>query len=601
MDTTFSYYTDSDTRQRVVNILATSYSIDALRIMRRCTKPFFLEYLPETRVDSSVMEWIRNAYRAGSGSGKKNFAELLGLIFCSAKNFGIYFGWLPETLRRIWEDVVRTNGLSTTKMNMRYNVSIPAINKPGFEMRPDSHPQLCFFQPELYFNTTLDFIEKIGAYFLYLPPLMRSLVIPLLHEESEYKLTPVATPPPALELMVYENDQKILTDLPLIKGAEQQGYIQLSMKGTVNLSTVMVMERKTQISEFFSSVINEVACLRGSLIMPLYIRYKFGSDPAEKPEEFVKRIFSTRLAADFCWYLPLLLHHLKGFRDLGRQGNPGAEQYFRIVRYLTGIPSGKWLGVDNLLMHCNYVNDDLTPLELAYLRKDYIRFRGEVLLRDEYYSRLTVPFVKAVCFLFAAFGLADIAYRPYSLSFDCFYEAVQYVRLTEFGEYVLGKRPSFKRSGNSEEKQYFEADEHNLIIRSLERNNIYEKLILDMAAPISSSRFKVTPISFLRSCKTAEDIQNKIDFFHQFVCAEPSPVWKEFFESVSRRINPLQEIRNNYRIFRLDPSNKELIHLIAQDPLIKKYVLKVENYHLLIRSQDFNRVVDRLKAYGYLL
>lgn len=597
----FSYYSNSKSRTDTLKALDSAYTTEELKAIKRSIKPFFTQVLPARSCDPKVIKIVKQTYTSNFSPSKKNLTELLGLLFCSAGNFLVYYYWLPEPFQRVWTDMLADNGISTRQMNLRYNLRIPGLNLPASEMQSDIFPPLSFFRFELFFNSTLDFAENIGQYHLTLPASMRTLCIPFFYGRDKYKIKPVAALPADEELLVYENKQEILANLPLLMGAEQHGHIPLSLKGTVNLTTVQTARRKVEMSEFFESVIPEVANLRGALVLPLFLRYKFtGSDP-DRPEKYVKRIFNNLLPMDFGWLLPVLLHHLKGLRQIERTPVMGCRQFLTVLRYLLDVPRGKWLDVDNLLVHFNYTGEDMMPFSQSYLDHKYLYFRGEVLLIDEYYTRVTVPFVKSVFFLLAAFGLADIAYGPYSVSHDCYYESLRYVRLTDLGEYILGKRKSFRPRNNRHTRRAFEACEDKLLIRSPEPDNQYEKLLLDIATPLGSSEFEVTPSSFLQTCKTPEDVQNKIDFFHQFICDEPSDVWLQFFETIAHRIKPLEEVKDNFRLFRINPENTELIKLIARDPHINKYVLKVEDYHLLIRSQDFAKVANRLKTYGYLL
>lgn len=598
---TFHYIHDADLYSRIKADLENSYGLEALKNLKKSLKPFFTDYLPGQGASPEVLEAVNRVYSASFVPSKQSYASLFALLFLSRENFAVYYRWLPRAIQAVWLDVIRENGISSQALILRHNLYLPGIHTEQFEMKRESAPHLCFFSFDPYYNSTLDFIEKIRMYYFYLPPRIRSRIIPLLFTPDRYELVPLDRLPEQERLTSYENKQEILIDIPVIKGVEQQGYLQLNSKGNVNQSTVAAVTRRMEMSEFFDSVIKEVASLRGYLVLLLYTHFRLPEEFADSPEKYVRQVFNESLAHDFGWLVPALLMHVKGFRDIRKLHTPGIEPFRKIVATLRSLPAGKWVALENLLLHWKLNNEELSPLPQSYLHKDYLKFRNEAILCDRYDSLITEPFIKAVVFLLGAFGIADIAYGDYSLSYDSYYEPLRYLRLTEFGEYVLGKKDTFTRINPHTEKHYFEADEHNLIIRSLEKGNIYEKLLLEMAVPISTTRYKVTHISFLRTCKTAADIENKIDFFRLFICSEPSEIWRAFFQSVRKRVSPLAEVKTSYKLFKLDPADIELLRLIAQDPQIKKYVLKVENHHILIKSQDIGKVVERLKTYGYLL
>ncbi|MCC8171340.1 MAG: hypothetical protein LIP00_06040 [Parabacteroides sp.] len=598
---TFHYIHDEHLYGRIKADLENSYSLEALKNIKKSLKPFFTGYLPGQGVSPEALEAVRQAYSASFVPSKPGYAGLLALLFLSRENFAVYYQWLPQPIQAVWLDAIREHGISSQALILRHNIYLPGIHTEQFEMKHEIAPNLCFFSFDPYYNSTLDFIEKIRMYHFYLPPRIQSRAITLLFPADRYEIAPLDRLPEHEQLTIYENKQEILTDIPVIKGIEQQGYLQLNNKGSVNQSKVTAVTRRMEMGEFFDSVIKEVASLRGYLVLLLYTRFGLPGKFADSPEKYVRQVFSEALPNDFGWLVPALLTHVKGFRDIHKLQAPGKETFLKIVTTLRSLPAGKWVSLDNLFLHWKVHNEDLSPLPQSYLHKDYLKFRNEAILRDRYGTLITDPFIKAVVFLLGAFGIADLAYGAYSLSYDSYYESLRYLRLTGFGEYVLGKKDSFTRINAHTEKHYFEADENNLIIRSLEKGNIYEKLLLEMAVPISTTRYKVTHISFLRTCKTAADIENKIDFFRLFICSEPSEIWRSFFQSVRKRVSPLAEVKTNYKLFKLDPANIELLRLIAQDPQIKKYVLKVENHHILIKRQDINKVVERLKTYGYLL
>lgn len=60
-------------------------------------------------------------------------------------------------------------------------------------------------------------------------------------------------------------------------------------------------------------------------------------------------------------------------------------------------------------------------------------------------------------------------------------------------------------------------------------------------------------------------------------------------------------LRSKCLIYRLDPSNRELLQLLSTDPVIRQYTLRAEGHLLLIEEEQLNKVVTRLKYFGYLL
>ena len=148
----------------------------------------------------------------------------------------------------------------------------------------------------------------------------------------------------------------------------------------------------------------------------------------------------------------------------------------------------------------------------------------------------------------------------------------------------------------------FEVATNRLLIRFLESQNSYEKVLDDFADPIGGHRYRVTAASFLRTCQKPEDVKERVDFFHRYVCRNPSPVWEEFFDRLLSQSCAWEPITpQEYKIFRLPATDKSLLRLFATDPLLRKYVLKAEGYIILVSAAHLAEVKRRLQEFGYLL
>lgn len=591
---------DPNQFEMVTQMLETVYNNDDLLIIKRCIKPFFMIHLAQLKIDESLSKLISYYFSLKSPKNKRSYAEIVALIFSHPDNFKTYMSWLPKNAREIWKRIIDEKGISSKEMISDYSVYIPDINDPNFKMKRDTVPIFCFFSFRIYY-TTSNYFDKKEMYYFYLPPTIYSFIVSLLLPPESYDLSGTDTIPETEALYIYENKQEILSNIPYITGLQQQGNIPLGVNGNVNMMTINAVTKRMNMSEFYNSVIKEASFLRAYLILIILKQHEYINQKNIPTDAFVRNLFIQDIPLDFGWLLPLLLNHIKGIRDLSKLENPGADAYLAILDQVRELVPGKWISVQNFMYCAHYSDIDFCPLPYSYLDKVYLKFMNEIIFEDNYYRLLTIPFVKSILFLFASFGIIDIAYEEYSLAQDSYYDSVKYFRLTELGEYLLGRKTVYTRIDNQEHKQYFEADDSNLIIRSLIPDNEYEKLLMEMAVPIGKSRFKISHTSILRSCKTAEDIENKINFFHVFICSEPSKIWEDFFNSVRMRANPLEEVKSDFRLYKINPENTELIRLIAQDPQVNKYVLKVENHHLLIHTQDLNKVTERLKTYGYLL
>jgi hypothetical protein len=64
-------------------------------------------------------------------------------------------------------------------------------------------------------------------------------------------------------------------------------------------------------------------------------------------------------------------------------------------------------------------------------------------------------------------------------------------------------------------------------------------------------------------------------------------------------VNPLLP-REEWKVFHLSPDNQEFIELLENDTEIRQRFLKAENYHIIIRQEDFSEIKKRIEHRGYL-
>ncbi|MCF6335400.1 MAG: hypothetical protein L3J12_06640, partial [Spirochaetales bacterium] len=133
------------------------------------------------------------------------------------------------------------------------------------------------------------------------------------------------------------------------------------------------------------------------------------------------------------------------------------------------------------------------------------------------------------------------------------------------------------------------------------KDPIVDLTLAQMSSPLGAGCFIVSPDIFLKDCDTVKDIKEKIKRFKTNICAEPPRIWEDFFNSLLQKVNPLEHKKEEVLLFRLDPDNKDLISLLFSDPYLKLNIMKVEDYHILIKESAYKTVQQRLSEYGYLL
>ena len=180
-------------------------------------------------------------------------------------------------------------------------------------------------------------------------------------------------------------------------------------------------------------------------------------------------------------------------------------------------------------------------------------------------------------FQFAALGLIDIAYHEPKNSIYRFrdsdylsvYDGLMYARLNDFGRYVLGLTDDIALEDKRDSSTVV-LDQKRLIA-TVEGPARLERMVLErFADKIGENYYKISYQSFLRDCQSARDIKNKIETFKTKITSALPQVWKEFFDEIDSKINPL-EPKRNLHVYKIKPS-QELVSLIARDELLRKYI-----------------------------
>lgn len=214
----------------------------------------------------------------------------------------------------------------------------------------------------------------------------------------------------------------------------------------------------------------------------------------------------------------------------------------------------------------------------------------------------TIPYVRGLFFLLASVGYFDLAFDD-SIQPDASpYDTLAYIRPTALGLYLLGLSPHYEGI-KMEDRQWFEADERYLIVRSLAEPNPYLPLIATMATPIGGGRMAFTAKTMLQGISTPKELQNRIDLFRDYVAKTPSEVWTNFFAQLKKHCQPFKALSSaGFRILQLRAdSDPELLHLLAPGTPIGRLCIRAEGYRLLVPTENYSEFERLLRAEGYMI
>lgn len=409
-------------------------------------------------------------------------------------------------------------------------------------------------------------------------------------------------------LKTYSGEASIFMNFPILISLFESKQIELG-KSKVSANTIKNVQKACIIDEFFPNGEKEAGRLCAHLIANTYTLYAVvkGIKKEQKTEDCIREFFTNTFG--YTYYMtPTLLFHIKGFRRNVMIYDSSCSELFKTIQKVLSVyAKDGWLNIANIAVKTRTFNKGaeeesmILPVECYDGLQLENTYTGKPIYYDSVISNITHPLIKAYLFLMAAWGVVEIAYDEKPVEGDTYYyDTLRYVRLTDLGKYVLGITTKYEHKADKK-KKYFELDDSNLIVKSLEAKNPYLWILKNMSTTISKRMYKVTYESFLDGCNTLSDTINKENLFRDYICKEPPLNWERFFLDIRERCNPMTTSRKKYTVMEIPKDNKELQRIILSDPVISKFSVKAEGYLLLVETLYKGKVAAALKKYGYLL
>lgn len=209
---------------------------------------------------------------------------------------------------------------------------------------------------------------------------------------------------------------------------------------------------------------------------------------------------------------------------------------------------------------------------------------------------------RAVCGYYAlmcSWGLAECAFsreEPADGSFD----RMKWVRLTGLGRYVLGFSLDYKATAHSaKKKEWFVDPERTILVAEVDKP-VSLPAIAKFGKKITDRRFLIDPASIMTACKNDDDI-SKATAMLKSIIGEPMPkVWTDLFIEINERMSISVDEPESYMMIKLPQNNTNLMRLCGNDPVIKGLAIKCEGARLMVKTDDYPKILKAFRALGYM-
>lgn len=586
-------------------------------LMREIMKSGFHSVLmnSEVRVEGNIKNSNSNDlikyYKESNGAIKKNMlAAILAIFVSDIRNMMYYMETLSDDVWKVMELVSINHIVSQTTLEKETGKSW-LVKSSGWGPAYKKAPELVWIECITgNSDKSKEAYQCNLEYYFYMDVKFRPLFMPFYIPKDRLLLKLSESLPDTTDrsLQIFNAEMQIFSDMPVLNGLYRQGSFCLTENMKLSVNAIKKLGAQMKLKEFYPGETKQLSYLRASMVMSLYYNFMKGrKEIDEHPEVVIREVFQRKLLSDPALLLSLVLPHITGLRNLSIRNAFGSKDILEFCGFLFDqVRSDKkaWINFEQL-----FNNLMLTGVSVSIFPYDHLgdmpiknKMHDYPVFLDRTFEEISVSFFKGFLFLMAAFGVVEIAHVPYSKSDPSPFSSLRYFRLTELGLYTFDFSDSFTLPEIKNDEQLFELDGENMTVRSLVEDNPYESLLAEMSVPIGGKRYKITQSSLLKGCVSRKDVVHKIDFFKRFISNELSEAWDNFFKTLVERCQPMKELESNqYLIYKLDPANKELVHLLSTDPEIRKYTHRVEGDMLLVELAHRKDVLNRLRIFGYLL
>ncbi|MFK7932270.1 MAG: hypothetical protein AB8G22_02090 [Saprospiraceae bacterium] len=551
-------------------------------------------------------------YPTMSSFNKDHLSSMAALLFYKEEIYQQFREWIPEEVCKaldylVWEEKA-TQAKILTEIGVDFTETTQRkLYGGGIQEVAAIRKEFAFFKSRS--RSYWSYYQNKADFMIWLPKEVRRVVSKYYKLPAEAEL--VSIPKPADNHYLYDKGEKdILTELPRLLAYAKQDQIKMTSKGLPMASTLNKMQRKLNLAEFFPNTKDKVLKnIRTNLVASLILTLTKGQQSRLDLPSLLRDYLFTQNIRKKYKSLSAIHRELKGTGYLDERSTSGVEKMY--VNFLTLLPEG-WISMDSFYNNLRFHFYDLQPVS-EYIAREKLYFtidraRGykekSYITESDYNSAITKPYLKGMMFLFAAFGLLDIAYdEPDTTEIGettySAYDGLEAIRLTDLGRYVIGKNLTYETSNVIKEHKLI-LSEDALMITAEDADDTADILLEPYTEKIGPNRYRTDNSFFLSGCRSKKDLHSKISLFKQSIKVNLPPNWEAFFKKLENKIDPLNAVAD-VKIFQIPAEDRELIRLIARDSLLKSLVYKAENYMLIIPTKDFSKFKKRLQEFGYLM
>lgn len=555
---------------------------------------YFLDWIAEGYIGSNL--GLFEISLISENSNKQTFLDLLEQFSSKEEIFCTIFEKLDKDVREVFEEVAWNGKFFITNRERFLKL------ENNYDINKDLKEEFLFFKA--------DKDIKKGEY-LYLDYDILRVIRKYMKKPEEYNIIPQKK---IKANLVNSNEKELIENFKMYFEFYSQGGVKLSSSAKILKESKLNMKKYCNITEYYEDskdldyLKTETIALFFFLVKDKYIDENYFK--VSNIKNIVGDFISGELIKEENYhYTSLYLNYLKGVKNIWKSKEEIKRGFATIKKIIDELPDDKPVSVDNIIKAILYRDEFIEIIDVkdAY---DYIYIneanyeRTKILNYEKYQMYVVIPFIKSVLFLLGVLGVFEIYYDYPSINNSLYlkngylskYDGIKYIKFTELGRYCFDRIDEYDFKNAKEDGEVI-LDEDRLIATLMGDAPVKTMFLERVSQRIATNKYKFTRENFLRGISSSKEIEERINEFYTKITSEPNQFWREFFEDILEKSSVIKA-ESQFVVLKLK-NDKELIKTITKDERFKPLMLKGEDFHLLIKSENVSEVISLFKEHGY--
>lgn len=555
---------------------------------------YFLDWIAEGYIGSNL--GLFEISLISENSNKQTFLDLLEQFYSKEEIFCTIFEKLDKDVREVFEEVAWNGKFFITNRERFLKL------ENNYDINKDLKEEFLFFKA--------DKDIKKGEY-LYLDYDILRVIRKYMKKPEEYNIIPQKK---IKANLVNSNEKELIENFKMYFEFYSQGGVKLSSSAKILKESKLNMKKYCNITEYYEDskdldyLKTETIALFFFLVKDKYIDENYFK--VSNIKNIVGDFISGELIKEENYhYTSLYLNYLKGVKNIWKSKEEIKRGFATIKKIIDELPDDKPVSVDNIIKAILYRDEfiEIINVKDAY---DYIYIneanyeRTKILNYEKYQMYVVIPFIKSVLFLLGVLGVFEIYYDYPSINNSLYlkngylskYDGIKYIKFTELGRYCFDRIDEYDFKNAKEDGEVI-LDEDRLIATLMGDAPVKTMFLERVSQRIATNKYKFTRENFLRGISSSKEIEERINEFYTKITSEPNQLWREFFEDILEKSSVIKA-ESQFVVLKLK-NDKELIKTITKDERFKPLMLKGEDFHLLIKSENVSEVISLFKEHGY--